>query len=138
MWHLPEDLSVPAMRAAAALLVGEHDFAAFCRRPPSGGTVRRLERLSVRRTGEGIDIGARANAFLHQMVRSLVRMLVDVGRGKVEPAAVAEVVVQAIRDERFLILPHAEVHDFMQRKAADHDRWLAGMRRLQSRIAGGA
>ena len=97
MWHLPEDLSVPAMRAAAALLVGEHDFAAFCRRPPSGGTVRRLERLSVRRTGEGIDIGARANAFLHQMVRSLVRMLVDVGRGKVEPAAVAGILAAGDR-----------------------------------------
>ena len=64
------------------------------------------------------------------VVRSAGRVL--------EPAEVAEVVVQAIRDERFLILPHAEVHDFMQRKAADHDRWLAGMRRLQSRIAGGA
>ena len=97
VWHLPEDLSVPAMRAAAALLVGEHDFAAFCRRPPSGGTVRRLERLSVRRTGEGIEIGARANAFLHQMVRSLVRMLVDVGRGKVEPAAVAGILAAGDR-----------------------------------------
>ncbi|MFM8943953.1 MAG: tRNA pseudouridine(38-40) synthase TruA [Actinomycetota bacterium] len=96
-WHLPEDLSVVRMRAAAALLVGEHDFAAFCRRPPSGGTVRRLEVLSVRRTPEGIEIGARANAFLHQMVRSLVRMLVEVGRGRVAPEAVAGILAAGDR-----------------------------------------
>ena len=40
----------------------------------------------------------------------------------------------ASRDERFLILPHPEVLEFFQRKAADYDRWLAGMRRLQARV----
>ena len=53
-----------------------------------------------------------------------------------EPADVAEVVIEAITDERFLILPHPEVHMFLQRKAADHDRWLAGMRKLQARMLG--
>ena len=53
-----------------------------------------------------------------------------------EPAEVAEVVLQAIGDERFLILPHPEVHTYLQRKAADADRWLAGMRKLQARITG--
>lgn len=96
-WHVPEPLSVPRMREAAAVLVGEHDFAAFCRRPPSGGTVRRLERLSVRRTAVGIEITARANAFLHQMVRSLVRMLVEVGRGRVEPGSVAGILAAGDR-----------------------------------------
>lgn len=55
-----------------------------------------------------------------------------------EPAEVAAVVVEAIRDERFLILPHPEVAEFVQRKAADRDRWLAGMRKLQARVLGGA
>ena len=41
------------------------------------------------------------------------------------------------RAERFLILPHPEVADYVQRKATDPDRWLAGMRRLQARFAGG-
>ena len=50
-----------------------------------------------------------------------------------EPEQVAEVVVEALRDERFLILPHPEVLTYFQRKAADYDRWLAGMRRLQAR-----
>jgi NAD(P)-dependent dehydrogenase (short-subunit alcohol dehydrogenase family) len=52
-----------------------------------------------------------------------------------EPDQVAEVVVEAIADERFLILPHPEVLTFFQRKASDYDRWLAGMRRLQARVA---
>ncbi|MPZ87224.1 MAG: SDR family NAD(P)-dependent oxidoreductase [Nitriliruptorales bacterium] len=51
-----------------------------------------------------------------------------------EPEAVAEVVISALRDERFLILPHPEVLTFFQRKASDYDRWIAGMRRLRSRI----
>jgi NAD(P)-dependent dehydrogenase (short-subunit alcohol dehydrogenase family) len=56
--------------------------------------------------------------------------------GVVEPEDVAEVVVAGIRDERFLILPHPEVAEYIRRKAADHDRWLAGMRRLSARAFG--
>lgn len=53
-----------------------------------------------------------------------------------EPAEVAEVCVQAIADETFLILPHPEVAQYVQMKAADRDRWLAGMRKLQLRVLG--
>jgi NAD(P)-dependent dehydrogenase (short-subunit alcohol dehydrogenase family) len=53
-----------------------------------------------------------------------------------EPADVAEVVLQAITDETFLILPHPEVLTYLQRKTADVDRWLAGMRKLQARMTG--
>ena len=53
-----------------------------------------------------------------------------------EPADVAEVVLQAITDETFLILPHPEVLTYLQRKTADVDRWLAGMRKLQARMMG--
>ena len=51
-----------------------------------------------------------------------------------EPADVADVVAAAIAEERFLILPHPEVHDYLRRKADDPDRWLAGMRKLQARF----
>jgi NAD(P)-dependent dehydrogenase (short-subunit alcohol dehydrogenase family) len=54
-----------------------------------------------------------------------------------EPEQVADVVVQALAEERFLILPHPEVATFFQRKASDYDRWLAGMRRLQARVLSG-
>jgi hypothetical protein len=54
-----------------------------------------------------------------------------------EPEDVAEVVVEAIRAETFLILPHPVVLTYLQRKSGDYDRWLAGMRKLQARIMGG-
>lgn len=52
------------------------------------------------------------------------------------PEDVAGIVVEGLRDERFLILPHAEVQEFARRKIDDHDRWIAGMQRLQAQIAG--
>jgi NAD(P)-dependent dehydrogenase (short-subunit alcohol dehydrogenase family) len=56
--------------------------------------------------------------------------------GVVEPEEVADHVVAALREERFLVLPHPEVLTFFQRKASDYDRWLAGMRRLQAAVTG--
>ena len=49
-----------------------------------------------------------------------------------EPEQVAQVVVDGLAAEQFLILPHPEVLDYFQRKANDYDRWLRGMRRLQT------
>jgi hypothetical protein len=54
-----------------------------------------------------------------------------------EPEDVAGVVVDALREETFLVLPHPEVLEFFRRKGADYDRWLKGMRRLQATVAGG-
>jgi NAD(P)-dependent dehydrogenase (short-subunit alcohol dehydrogenase family) len=54
-----------------------------------------------------------------------------------EPEDVAGIVLDGLREERFLILPHPEVLEFFQRKAGDYDRWLAGMRRLQARVSAG-
>lgn len=53
--------------------------------------MRRLERLSVTRDGERVEISARANAFLHQMVRALVGTLAVVGAGRLEPDAVISI-----------------------------------------------
>jgi NAD(P)-dependent dehydrogenase (short-subunit alcohol dehydrogenase family) len=50
--------------------------------------------------------------------------------GMMEPDAVAEACMQAISVEQFLVLPHPEVLEYMQRKAGDYDRWLRGMRKL--------
>ena len=49
-----------------------------------------------------------------------------------EPNQVAEAVVKALAEERFLILPHPEVANYFERKATDYERWLRGMRRLQA------
>jgi tRNA pseudouridine38-40 synthase len=88
--HAPLDLE--AMRAAARLLTGEHDFSAFrsaeCQ---AKNPVRTLHALEVERRGERFDFVVRANAFLHHMVRNLVGTLVQVGRGKRPPEWVREV-----------------------------------------------
>jgi NAD(P)-dependent dehydrogenase (short-subunit alcohol dehydrogenase family) len=55
--------------------------------------------------------------------------------GALEPDAVAEIVLQGIHDERFLILPHPEVAEYFRRKAEDYDRWLRGMRRLRAGLS---
>ena len=54
----------------------------------------------------------------------------------IDPEIVAEAVVEGLRQERFLILPHPEVGEYFRRKADDYDRWLRGMRRLQRQTAG--
>jgi tRNA pseudouridine38-40 synthase len=86
VWWLPKELSLTRMRAGARPLVGEHDFTSFCRRPPDGGPmVRRVDRLTVTRAGDRVEIAIRANAFCHQMVRSVAGMLVRVGEGNLDP-----------------------------------------------------
>lgn len=54
-----------------------------------------------------------------------------------EPAQVADIVIEAMRDERFLILPHENVLEMYRRKGSDYDRWLRGMRRYQRRLETG-
>ena len=91
-WHVRKRLDLEAMRQAAGILEGEHDFASFCRekgRPED--TVRRLERLSVERAGDEVVIDATAGGFLRHMVRNLVGVLVEVGRGEREADSVREV-----------------------------------------------
>ena len=56
------------------------------------------------------------------------------GDGVLEPSDVAEMCLDAIRNERFLVLPHPEVATYVERKATDRDRWLAGMRRFQTAL----
>ncbi len=76
------------MEAAAARLLGEHDFAAFCRRREGATTIRTLLALDVQRSfdevadDELVLIGASADAFCHSMVRSLVGALLAVGEGR--------------------------------------------------------
>jgi tRNA pseudouridine38-40 synthase len=78
----PRTLDVAAMQAAAAPLLGEHDFAAFCRRREGATTIRTLLALEVARDGELVRIAASADAFCHSMVRSLVGALLAVGEGR--------------------------------------------------------
>lgn len=98
-WHVVEPLDLDAMNAAAAHLLGEHDFASFCRRPkvPEGRPDKSLVRVLQRARWERVPLemvpdelvpdplvrfDIAASSFCHQMVRSIVGTLVDVGRGR--------------------------------------------------------
>jgi tRNA pseudouridine38-40 synthase len=106
VWHRPGALDVGPMRRAAALLVGEHDFASFCRTPRSQGpTTRHLRALSVSSSHEIILIRAEANAFLHQMVRSLVGTLARVGERKMEADSMSGVLAARDRSAAGPIAP---------------------------------
>ena len=95
-FHLP--LDVEAMRAAAALFVGERDFSAFrsseCQ---AKSPVRTIFQLDISKAAETICFVIRANAFLHHMVRNIVGTLVYVGKGKHPPAWVNEVLLSKNR-----------------------------------------
>ncbi len=87
------------------------------------------------------DRGVRVCALCPQGVRTPMLMQAEertnfLLEGALEPDQVAEAVLDALREERFLVLPHPEVHEYGQRKAADPDRWITGMRRLRDRVAG--
>jgi NAD(P)-dependent dehydrogenase (short-subunit alcohol dehydrogenase family) len=85
------------------------------------------------------DRGIKVSVLCPQAVRTGMTAGTESGGvagvdGMLEPDAVADAVVAGLDDERFLILPHPEVAQYFQRKATDYDRWLGGMRRLQSRF----
>ena len=71
---------------------------------------------------------------IHQLGAKVVFADIDPRTFTLDPADVAQLCLQAIRDEQFLILPHPEVATYVERKATDRDRWLAGMRRFQSAL----
>ncbi len=76
-------LDVDAINAAATPLRGLHDFAAFCRAREGATTIRDLQHLQAVRLPDGrVEVGLRADAFCHSMVRSMVGALVEVGTGR--------------------------------------------------------
>lgn len=92
-WWVPEPLDLRVLRMAADPFLGEHDFAAFCRKGPEGSTtVRRALDSSWHDLGDGVlRYDVTATAFCWQMVRSMVGTLVDVGGGKLRPSDVVRI-----------------------------------------------
>jgi len=94
------------MNEAAHLLLGEHDFAAYCRKRVGARTARRLMRLSWTRLEGGLAIAeVEANAFCHSMVRALVGALLAVGDGRRPQTWPAEVLVSKQRHPGVTVAP---------------------------------
>ncbi|MBO9522964.1 MAG: tRNA pseudouridine(38-40) synthase TruA [Nocardioidaceae bacterium] len=95
-WPRPLDLG--AMNEAAAALLGEHDFASFCKKREGATTIRTLLDLGWAREDGVLTATVRADAFCHNMVRSLVGCMIAVGEGRREPAWAASVLAARARD----------------------------------------
>jgi tRNA pseudouridine38-40 synthase len=105
LWN-PRPLDLAAMNEAAALLLGEHDFAAFCRKREGATTIRALRRLDWERDADGVAVGCVvADAFCHNMVRALVGALLPVGEGTRSATWPATVLAAAVRDPAVRVVP---------------------------------
>ncbi len=93
VWHVGPSLAVDAMNRAAAHLIGDHDFSSFCRRPKPGPGYDEPSMSRVVQAGGWTQVDdspllrfeVTASSFCHQMVRSIVGTLVDVGLGRIDP-----------------------------------------------------
>lgn len=93
VWHVKHPLDVSAMDRAVEYLVGEHDFASFCRRAEGGSTVRTVISASWTRSRDDLVwLEIAGSAFCHQMVRSIVAFCAEVGRGRLAPEDTPRVV----------------------------------------------
>jgi tRNA pseudouridine38-40 synthase len=104
-WHVGPRLDHDAMAAAATEFVGEHDFSAFCRSREGRSNVRRVDETGWEPSGERLHFWIKANAFCHQMVRSLVGLCYDVGRGFTPVDSVGEIVESADRSRVVTVAP---------------------------------
>ncbi|MEU9782926.1 tRNA pseudouridine(38-40) synthase TruA [Streptomyces phaeochromogenes] len=107
LWH-DWPLDVDAMNEAAERLLGEHDFAAYCKKREGATTIRTLQQLSLERGSDGvITATVRADAFCHNMVRSLIGALLFVGDGHRAADWPGKVLAAGVRDSAVhVVRPH--------------------------------
>ncbi len=105
LWH-PRSLDVVAMDSAAASMVGEHDFAAYCKRREGASTIRTLARFGWARDLDGLLVAdVEADAFCHHMVRALVGACLAVGEGRRPVEWPAQVLAAGEKDSAVQIVP---------------------------------
>lgn len=114
-WHVPQSLNLWAMQLACDPLIGEHDFTSFCRRPkvPEGVVAPSMRRRVISAVWKQVPddhpgllrFEIRANAFCHQMVRSIVGTLVEVGLGKLKAGDIRGILLQEDRQAAGTVAP---------------------------------
>jgi len=105
VWHLGRSLDIAAMRAVAAAVLGEHDFSAFCRSVEGRSNVRVVDEARWDSGDDLLTFWIQANAFCHQMVRSLVGFAYDVGRGFIAVDSISEIIEAGDRSRIATIAP---------------------------------
>ncbi|MEO6987507.1 MAG: tRNA pseudouridine(38-40) synthase TruA [Aquihabitans sp.] len=127
-WHVPEPLSLAAMTLACDPFIGEHDFAAFCRRPKrrdgvEASLVRRVTEATWFDDGDGdLRFEIEASSFCHQMVRSVVGTMVDVGRGRRHAGDILTIIRSKDRNQCGDLAPPQGLMLW----AVRYDDWTAG------------
>ncbi len=103
-WYRPLDLA--RLNEASTLLLGEHDFAAFCKFREGATTIRTLETFKWERTADGLLVAqVVADAFCYSMVRNLVGSAVCVAEGRFEPSWIAEMLANRARISESMVFP---------------------------------
>lgn len=92
VWEVPSSIGLDPLYEASSFIIGERNFSAFCRKDPNGGSLwRRVDQVQLyRREGDRLAVELEANAFCHQMIRSLIAYLVAVGTGRLTVSAFGE------------------------------------------------
>jgi tRNA pseudouridine38-40 synthase len=91
-WHLPEKLDIKAMAEAAKLLIGKKDFKSFAAAADNReSSVRTVFRCVVTRQDDSIYVDIEGDGFLYNMVRNIVGTLVEVGREKIKPQKIEQI-----------------------------------------------
>jgi tRNA pseudouridine38-40 synthase len=101
-------LNIEAMSEAGSQLLGLHDFASFCKPREGSTTIRELQEITVSRgQGQAVEIEIQADAFCHNMVRSIVGALIAVGQGRATPAKIKQLLEQTNREGSYKVVsPH--------------------------------
>ena len=104
-WHVGAGLDAASMEASAPSFLGERDFSAFCRSVEGSSNVRRVDEAQWDRDGDRLHFWIKASSFCHQMVRSIVGLCYDVGRGFTPLGAVDEIVESGDRARVVTVAP---------------------------------
>lgn len=106
IYHHGKVLDITAMNYTSQHVLGEHNFAAFCKPREGATTIRTLRELSTIRRVDGIiETTFVADAFCHSMVRALMGALIVIGQAKYEPAWAAEILATAVRQSHIEVMP---------------------------------
>jgi tRNA pseudouridine38-40 synthase len=97
-WHIPQILDLVAMQRAAGAFVGEHDFASLCRKAKGRSTIREVLEVSWARDDDIVEFRVTATSFCRRMVRSMVGLCVEVGRGRLDAGDMAGILAARDRE----------------------------------------